>query len=307
MAHIISGEAKSLLKLGLADDGWPWDWTTLGSIGIHQDPQKKVRAQIIAKAPGIWAGAGIVSAVQNLGSELAAEAGFSSNSFSVKSLVKDGTPVKPGQRVCEWYGPASLILGLERPFLNLASYSSGIATATHELVVQVKKACPKKTPRVTATRKTLPGYRNLAVYGLQMGGGIPHRISLSGGVLIKENHIAAAGSITEAIEGCRAVSPHGLKIEIEVKSIDEMEEALAAHAEVIMLDNFSVEEVRKAIMLLEKKFSKSAPFARPLIEVSGGLNASNIGRYAMMGVDILSVGALTHSVKALDLSLLIDQ
>jgi nicotinate-nucleotide pyrophosphorylase (carboxylating) len=302
MAHIISGEAKSLLKLGLEDDGWPWDWTTMGSTSS----ESKVRAQIIAKAQGIWAGAAIVSAVQNLAGEIAAESGMSSNSFSVKSLVKDGSAVKPGQRVCEWSGPANLILALERPFLNLASYSSGVATATHELVTQVKKACPKKTPRVTSTRKTLPGYRNLALYGLQAGGGIPHRISLSGGVLIKENHIAAAGSIAKAIEGCRAVAPHGLKIEIEVTSIDEMEEALASHAEVIMLDNFSVDEVKKAVAVLDKRFAKASPYARPLIEISGGLNASNIGRYAMIGVDILSVGALTHSVKALDLSLLID-
>jgi nicotinate-nucleotide pyrophosphorylase (carboxylating) len=304
MAHIISGEAKSLLKLGLEDDGWPWDWTTLGSTSSDKS---SARAQVIAKAQGIWAGAGIVSAVQNLANEIASESGFSYNSFSVKSLVKDGSAVKPGQRVCEWNGPAHLILALERPFLNLASYASGVATATNELVSIVKKACPKKTPRVTSTRKTLPGYRNLALYGLQAGGGIPHRISLSGGVLIKENHIAAAGSIAKAIEGCRAVAPHGLKIEIEVTSIDEMEEALASHAEVIMLDNFSVEEAKKAVAVLDKRFAKSAPYARPLIEISGGLNASNIGRYAVAGIDILSVGALTHSVKALDLSLLIDQ
>ena len=182
--------------------------------------------------------------------------------------------MKPGQRICEWTGPAHLILALERPFLNLVSYTSGIATATNELVMQVRKACPKRTPRVTSTRKTLPGYRNLAIYGLQAGGGIPHRISLSGGVLIKENHIAAAGSIVKAIEGCRAIAPHGLKIEIEVTSIDEMEQALDSHAEVIMLDNFSVEQVQKAVLILDKRFgdkrfadkqfAKTAPNARPV-------------------------------------------
>jgi nicotinate-nucleotide pyrophosphorylase (carboxylating) len=289
---------KRLLKLGLEDDGWPWDWTTQGSV---KDPSKKVKAQIMAKAPGIWAGAKFVQAVESLARDIANEAGSHSIDFFVaKSLVKDGTSVKPGQRVCEWSGNAGLILALERPFLNLASYVSGIATATSELVTVVKKACPKKTPRVTCTRKTLPGYRDIAVFGLQAGGGHPHRLGLSSGVLIKENHIAAAGSIAKAIEGCREVAPHGLKIEIEVTSQSELEQALSARADVIMLDNFSVDDVKKALALIEKKGSK------PIIEISGGLSLSNISRYALPGVDVLSVGSLTHSVKALDLSLLIS-
>jgi nicotinate-nucleotide pyrophosphorylase (carboxylating) len=285
---------KRILQLGLDDDGWPWDWTALGSV---KDSSKKVRAQVIAKAPGVWAASQFVAAVESLARDINNEAGLTVP-FNAKSLVKDGTSVKPGQRVCEWSGNASLVLALERPFLNLASYVSGIATATNEYVSVVKKACPKKTPRVTCTRKTLPGYRDLAVYGLQAGGGYPHRLGLSSGVLIKENHIAAAGSIAKAIEGCREVVPHGLKIEIEVTSLAELEQALAANAEVILLDNFSVEDVKKALGMLGK--------TKPTIEVSGGLNLSNIGRYAIPGVDVLSVGALTHSVKALDLSLLIS-
>jgi nicotinate-nucleotide pyrophosphorylase (carboxylating) len=293
MFHNTNLPIKELLKLGLENDGWPWDWATLGSV---KDPAKKAKAQIIAKAPGVWAGTKFVAAVESLAREIADDSG----AFSTKPLVKDGTSVKPGQRVCEWSGNAGLILALERPFLNLASYVSGIATATNELVVVVKKACPKKTPRVTCTRKTLPGYRDLAVYGLQAGGGHPHRLGLSSGVLIKENHIAAAGSIAKAIEGCREVAPHGLKIEIEVTSINELEQALASRAEVIMLDNFSVDDVKKALAVIAKGGAK------PTVEISGGLNVSNIGRYALTGVDVLSVGALTHSVKALDLSLLIS-
>jgi nicotinate-nucleotide pyrophosphorylase (carboxylating) len=299
MLHITGIDYKSLLKVGLTDDGWPWDWTTLGSV---KDPSKKVRAQIIAKAPGIWAGSSLVAAVEALAKEIGADAGIQSQGFfTAKSLVKDGAFVKAGQRVCEWSGHSNLILALERPFLNLASYVSGIATATHELVTIVKKACPKKTPRVTCTRKTLPGYRDLAIYGLQAGGGHPHRVSLSGGVLIKENHIAAAGSIAQAIAGCRGVAPHGLKIEVEVTSLQELDEAIEAMAEVIMLDNFSVTDVKKALLVIDRVKN-----ARPVIEVSGGLHASNIEHYAIPGIDVLSVGALTHSVKALDLSLLVD-
>jgi nicotinate-nucleotide pyrophosphorylase (carboxylating) len=291
MFHNTNLPIKQLLKQGLTDDGWPWDWTALGSL---KDSSKKVKAQVIAKSPGIWAGSKFVAAVESLAREIADD----SAAFNAKSLVKDGTSVKPGQRVCEWSGNADLVLALERPFLNLASYVSGVATATNELVVVVKKACPKKTPRVTCTRKTLPGYRDIAVYGLQVGGGHPHRLGLSSGVLIKENHIAAAGSIAKAIKGCREVAPHGLKIEIEVTSLNELEQALAARAEVIMLDNFSVEEVKKALASIKGQ--------KPVIEISGGLNPSNIGRYALPGVDVLSVGAITLSVKALDLSLLIS-
>jgi nicotinate-nucleotide pyrophosphorylase (carboxylating) len=208
MFHNTNLPIKQLLKQGLTDDGWPWDWTALGSV---KDSSKKVKAQVIAKAPGIWAGSQFVAAVESLAREIADD----SAAFNAKSLVKDGTSVKPGQRVCEWSGNAGLVLALERPFLNLASYVSGVATATNELVVVVKKACPKKTPRVTCTRKTLPGYRDIAVYGLQVGGGHPHRLGLSSGVLIKENHIAAAGSIAKAIEGCREVAPHGLKSKLK--------------------------------------------------------------------------------------------
>jgi nicotinate-nucleotide pyrophosphorylase (carboxylating) len=299
MFHNTNLPIKQLLKQGLSDDGWPWDWTALGSV---KDSSKKVKAQVIAKAPGIWAGSKFVSAVESLAREIAADNSGGTAAFSAKSLVKDGTSVKPGQRVCEWSGNAGLVLALERPFLNLASYVSGVATATNELVAIVKKACPKKTPRVTCTRKTLPGYRDIAVYGLQAGGGHPHRLGLSSGVLIKENHIAAAGSIAKAIEGCREVAPHGLKIEIEVTSLNELEQALASRAEIIMLDNFSAEEVKKALAVIDSK----GKGPKPVIEISGGLNLSNIGRYALPGVDVLSVGALTHSVKALDLSLLIS-
>jgi nicotinate-nucleotide pyrophosphorylase (carboxylating) len=299
MALTIDLDVKHLIKAGLEDDGWPWDWTTLGSV---QDPLKKVRAQLIAKAPGVWSGSSLVHSLNSVAKELAET---STGHFLAKPQVKDGANVKPGQRVAEWTGSASLLLALERPFLNLASYASGIATATDEMVSIVKKACPKNTPRVVSTRKTLPGYRDLAVYAVQVGGGHAHRVSLSGGVLIKENHIAAAGGIAKAIQGARAVAPHGLKIEVEVTDLQELDQALSAQADIIMLDNFSVEDVKRAVKVVDGVFAPGAP-GRPVLEVSGGLNVGNIGKYAIKGIDILSVGSLTHSPKALDLSLLVD-
>lgn len=292
-------DAKHLIQAGLRDDGWPWDWTTMGSV---KDPLKKVHAQLIAKAPGIWAGSALTHSLNSVGKDLTET---TTGHFLAKSHVADGASVKAGQRVAEWTGSAGLVLALERPYLNLAQYASGIATATHELVAIVKKACPKDTPRVTSTRKTLPYYRDLAVFALQAGGGHAHRVSLSGGVLIKENHIAAAGGIDRAIAGVRAVAPHGLKIEIEVTDLQELDRALAAQAEVIMLDNFSVEDAKRAVKVVDSMFAPGSP-GRPTIEISGGLSVSSIGKYAIRGVDILSVGSLTHSIRALDISLLID-
>ena len=220
--------------------------------------------------------------------------------LSIKSLVEDGEAFKPGQPVMALKGTARVLLDLERPMLNLASYVSGIATRTDGLVRRVKKACPKRTPRVTTTRKTLPGYRDLAIYGVLAGGGHAHRMSLSGGVLIKENHIAAAGSIAKAIEGARKVAPHGLKIECEVRNLAELTQALEARADGVLLDNFKVKGVRDALKLIAKQATA------PVLEVSGGLDKENIGSYAIAGVDVLSVGSLTHSVTAVDLSLLVE-
>ncbi|MCM2321713.1 MAG: carboxylating nicotinate-nucleotide diphosphorylase, partial [Oligoflexia bacterium] len=253
-----------------------------------------VRARVIVKSEGVWAADGLLQA---LARHPLAE--LNDQRITVRSRVKDGQQVKPGQAICEWLGPAQAILAFERPFLNLASYAGGIATLTRRFVELVREACPERTPRVTSTRKTLPGYRDIAIRAVQAGGGFSHRISLSGGVLIKENHIAAAGGIARAIEGARAVAPHGLKVEIEVRDEKELSQALKAGADIVMLDNFTPEEVRAALRLVQRS---SRP---PLIEVSGGLTLETIARYAIPGVDVLSVGSLTHSAKALDLSLLL--
>ena len=285
MYHDFLGVWKKALRQGLKDDQADLDFTTQGALG-GKNPE--VRARVVAKARGVWAADPLVAA-------LAAEPA----GIRVKSKVRDGDRLTAGSVVVEWQGPAAAVLAYERPFLNLASYVCGIATATQELVDIARKACPKRTPRVTSTRKILPAYRDLALHGVRSGGGVPHRVSLASGVLIKENHIAAAGSIRTAIEGARAVAPHGLRIEIEVRNAKELDQALECGADIVMLDNFKVADVRSAI----QRVNGRTP--RPILEVSGGLNARTLADYAIEGVDILSVGGLTHSVTALDLSLLI--
>jgi nicotinate-nucleotide pyrophosphorylase (carboxylating) len=291
------GPLDDLLRLGLREDGWLWDWTTLGTVREGSRAARKLRARVIAKSEGIWAGGALLGALSRVAGEMG-------GTLRVRARVPDGAGVSPKLVVCEWVGPARQLLALERPFLNLAAYASGIATRTRRLVLAVEEAFRRgkargKRPRVCSTRKTLPGYRDLAIHAIRVGGGHPHRLGLGGGVLIKENHIAAAGGIARAVGGARAAAPHGLKIEIEVRDLGELRQALAAGAEGVLLDNFSPAEVSRALVLLE-----DSP-VRPVIEVSGGISEANIGRYALPGVDVISVGSLTHSVTAVDLSLLV--
>jgi len=289
---------KPLLEQGLRDDGWPWDWSSLPL------PDKEVRAKIIAKAPGTWAGRVLCEAANQLYAELSSNEPVWPGLIS--GALQDGARVESGQVCCELKGRASLIMALERPLLNLIGYASGVATKTRQFVDAARDVAKNsdQTPRITATRKTLPGYRDLSVYGLMAGGGISHRVSLSGGIMLKENHIAAYGGIAKAVENVRRVSPHGLKVEVEVRDLGELEQALVAGAEVIMLDNFSGAQVKSAVELIS---AKSALLKiKPVIEVSGGVKLETIREYVLPGVDVISIGALTHSVSALDLSLLVD-
>ncbi len=293
MSHIINRtDWKTLLRAGLEEDGARWDWTTLGSV----PGTKSVQARVVVKADHcIWAASGLVEALGVLANE------FAHLELSAKSKFVDGTEMKKGAVAVELKGSAHALLVLERPFLNLAQYACGIATQTHDLVEQVTRACPKNGPRLAMTRKTLPGYRDLALGAVIAGGGHPHRLGLSGGVLIKENHIASAGGIARAIEGARKAAPHGLKIECEVRNLEELEQALEAGAEGVLLDNFTPALVKSALNKIPKT---KGP--RVFVEVSGGLDEHNIASYALEGVDVLSCGSITHSVRAADLSLLVD-
>jgi nicotinate-nucleotide pyrophosphorylase (carboxylating) len=285
---------KELLLRGLQDDGWQWDWTALGTVAASSNASRPFKTRAIAKDGGIWAGESLVVALNLVAREL----GF--DGTLARSIAKDGARFKPGDTLCEWAGPARLVLALERPFLNLAQYICAIATATDRLVAEAHRACPERPPRVSSTRKTLPGYRDIAVLGVVAGGGHSHRVSLAGGVLIKENHIAAAGGIARAIEGVKSVAPHGLKIEIEVRDLGELAQALKARADGVLLDNFEPQQVREALAMIDQA---GVPM---MVEVSGGINKGNIASYAIEGVDVISSGSLTHSVKALDISMLAE-
>jgi nicotinate-nucleotide pyrophosphorylase (carboxylating) len=262
--------------------------------------EKPVRARIIAKSDGVWAADGLIEALR----EISADAGMI---VQVGSKIANGEKFSQGSELMQWQGPARMVLAAERPFLNLASYSCGIASATRRLIDKVEATWTTlgpttkgfERPRVTSTRKTLPQYRDIAVHSVISGGGHPHRVSLSGGVLIKENHIAAAGGIAQAIAGARGVAPHGLKIETEVRDLDELKAALKAGAEAVLLDNFEPKQVSEAVAIVAEIRSST------LIEVSGGITEENINQFVIPGVRVLSSGSLTHSVKATDLSLLV--
>ena len=187
---------------------------------------------------------------------------------------------------------AGLLIG-ERTALNFVQLLSGIATTTRTFVDAVKGT----HARIIDTRKTHPGLRVVEKYAVRVGGGHNHRLGLDGGVLIKENHIAAAGTVTKAIEGARRVAPHTLKIEIECETLAQVEEALKAGADAILLDNMTLDNISKARALVGPKVQ---------LEVSGGVSLDTVRAIAEAGADLISVGALTHSARFLDISMRID-
>jgi nicotinate-nucleotide pyrophosphorylase (carboxylating) len=208
-------------------------------------------------------------------------------------LIADGSPVKKGDVAASIKGKASSVLTGERTALNFLQRMSGIASAANKYQSEVKHTKTK----IIDTRKTVPGLRILDKMAVKMGGCGNHRIGLFDMFLIKDNHIAVAGSITKAVEACkklRAETDGKLKIEVEVENHAELDEALKAGVEVIMLDNFAVPEMKKAVEFVN---------GRCILEASGGINMTTVREIAETGVDLISVGALTHSVKALDISL----
>lgn len=240
------------------------------------------RARIEARGPGVIAGLDV------------ARVCFSSLAeVSWEPELSDGDRVEAGDVVVRIRGPLRAILTGERTALNLLQRLSGIATMTRRYADAVAG-----TPaQVVDTRKTTPGLRVLEKYAVRVGGGSNHRAGLDDGILIKDNHIAAAGSVTEAVSRALADVPHGLKVEVEVQDLDQLDEALAAGAEAILLDNMAPEMVRDAV---------TRAGGKALLEASGGITLETIAEYAKTGVDLISVGALTHSVRAVDLSLEVD-
>lgn len=207
--------------------------------------------------------------------------------------LTDGSSASAGDVLATVEGNAADLLMAERVALNLLQRMSGIATLTSRYV----QAVAGTKARVVDTRKTTPGLREVEKYAVRVGGGINHRTGLYDGVLIKENHIAAAGGIAEAVRRARAYIPHTLRIEIETETPGQVEEALAAGADIIMLDNMDCDTMRHCVGLIN---------GRALVEASGGVNLNTVRAIADTGVDIISVGALTHSPRAMDISMLLD-
>jgi nicotinate-nucleotide pyrophosphorylase (carboxylating) len=212
---------------------------------------------------------------------------------ATEALAEEGARVGSGTAVARVEGPLAALLLAERTALNLLQRTSGIATLTRACVEEVAGTAV----RLLDTRKTAPGMRALEKYAVRTGGGVNHRMGLSDGILVKDNHVAAVGSITEAVRRARANAGHLLKVEVEVKSLPEFREAVAAGADLILLDNMSVEDMAQAVRL------------RPsgvLLEASGGMRPGRLRAVAETGVDLISAGALTHSARAVDLSLEVE-
>lgn len=203
---------------------------------------------------------------------------------------KDGDQVKKGDIIATVQGKTKSILKSERTALNLVQHMSGIATATHKCVEMVKGT----NASIVETRKTLPGLRPIQKYAVVVGGGRNHRYNLSDAAMLKDNHIDAYGSLTNAVNALRAKTGHMVKIEVEVDSLELLQEALDVKADIIMLDNMNGEQMAEAVKITN---------SRALLEASGNITLENIAEVAKTGVDIISLGALTHSVKAFDISL----
>ena len=211
-------------------------------------------------------------------------------SLEAKPLVAEGTAVKPGTRVLDVTGPTAAMLTAERTALNFAQRLSGIATLSRRFA----DAVAGTGVRIVDTRKTTPGWRALEKYAVRCGGCFNHRSSLGEHVLIKDNHIAAAGSIAKAVSRTRAAAAHVAKIEVEAKTLAEVKEALRAKADVILLDNMEPAMIRRAVDLIA---------GAAVVEVSGGVRLETVREFALPGVDVISIGAITHSATAVDLSL----
>jgi nicotinate-nucleotide pyrophosphorylase (carboxylating) len=206
------------------------------------------------------------------------------------ALAEDGETVEPGAQLARVTANARALLSAERTGLNLLGRLSGIATLTNAYV----RAIEGTRARIVDTRKTTPGLRSLEKYAVRCGGGVNHRFGLDDAILIKDNHIAACGSVGEAVRRARAFAGHLMKVEVEIDGLDQLDAALEHGPDVVMLDNFSLEDLREAVRRAH---------GRAVLEASGGVNLETVRAIAETGVDVISVGALTHSVSVLDIGL----
>lgn len=266
-----------IIKNALIEDIGTGDVTTEATIPSGAS----ARAQLVAKEDFLLAGIDVAGRVfRQLDVATAYE-----------PLIQDGQSVKRGEVLAWIKGDAAMLLQAERVALNLLQRMCGVATLTAQFVAAVEGT----DAVVVDTRKTTPGLRMLEKYAVQMGGGGNHRMALYDGVLIKENHVAAAGGISAAVSRARQNVPHTLKVECEVRDLDEVAEALEAGADILLLDNMSLEQLRAAVDLVD---------GRAVTEASGGVNLETVRDIAETGVRLISVGALTHSYRSVDISML---
>lgn len=269
-------ENEALIRLALEEDIGPGDVTTDALI----EPDRAATAVIFAKEPLILAG---LHVAQKVFTTLDPTALFD-------TTFQDGDRVESRDEVLIVQGKFRALLTGERTALNFLQRLSGISTLTRQYVGQVAGS----KVRLTDTRKTTPGWRRLEKYAVKIGGGDNHRFGLYDGILIKDNHVVACGGIREAVDKVRNGRPPLLPIEVEVSDLNQVQEAIESSVDIIMLDNMSLNDIRKAVSMIE---------GRALIEVSGGVTLDTLGELANTGVDIISVGALTHSARAVDISM----
>jgi nicotinate-nucleotide pyrophosphorylase (carboxylating) len=271
----------ALIDRTLEEDLAGGDLTTEACV----DPDARAVGEAVARRPLVACGGPVF---RRLFERLEPAAAF-------EHLVEEGAAVPTGAVLWRVRAAARTLLSGERSALNLVQRMSGVATAARRYV----EALPKgSTSRITDIRKTTPGLRALERYAVRVGGAHNHRDNLGSAILIKDNHIVAAGGITVAIERARARAPHTSRIEVEVASLAELDLAIAARADIILLDNFTLADVHEAV-----RHVRALPASRPLLEVSGGITLERIPELASAGIDVISCGALTHSAPAADIAL----
>lgn len=270
---------ERIIKQALEEDLGMGDWSSQWLF----DGLSQKSGRFVAKQTGIFVGRHVLEQVYaSLGGRV-----------EIIWSVEDGQPFEEGSVIAKVNGPVNTLLSGERVILNLLQHLAGIASSTHELIQRLDDP----TIKVADTRKTLPGLRMMQKYAVRCGGGFNHRFRLDDGVMIKDNHIVAAGSIRRAVELVRKQQGHMIKIEVEVETLDQVQEAVHAKVDVIMLDNQTPDQVRE----LRAHIPKSI-----IVELSGGINPHNIASYKGCGADVISVGWITHSVKACDISFYLD-
>ncbi len=274
-----SNELESLIRRALEEDIGSGDITTRCTV----PPGAVGKGFIFAKEPLVLAGLTVAARIFHA---------VNSN-MEITLLLEDGSRVKSGELLLEVKGDLAAILMAERTALNFLQRLSGIATLTRAFVDQVAST----SVRILDTRKTTPGWRLLEKEAVRAGGGYNHRLGLYDGILIKDNHIVAAGGVRQAVMAVRAADTSGLQVQVEVETLDQLAEAVSAGSDAVLLDNMDMDTMAEAVQQAGGKI---------LLEASGGITLENVSEVAGTGVDLISVGALTHSARAVDLSLRIE-